>query len=90
MFPARQAEAPVDRRLVRKYNPSRTDGIIFEHAQWAMGSWSHEGLVVAGHGHGDQPDGDGAGLCYGQVSKQVQISTDLSVGSVRFLAIVSF
>ena len=35
------------------------DGIVFEHAERAMGARADHGAVVAGQGHGDEADGDG-------------------------------
>jgi hypothetical protein len=40
----------------------RTDRIVLEHAERAVGARAHEGAVVARHGHRDEADGDGAGF----------------------------
>ena len=41
----------------------RTNRIVFKHTQRSVLTRSHERLVVAGQGHGDEADGDGAGFC---------------------------
>lgn len=42
--------------------PYRTNWIVFQHAQRTVGTWADQRLVVAGHGHGDEAHGNGAGL----------------------------
>lgn len=44
------------------------DGIVLHHAERAVHTGSDQCAVVASHGHGDQPDGDGSGLCCWGVS----------------------
>lgn len=40
----------------------RTNRIVLQHRQRTMRAWADQGLVVAGHGHGDEAHGYGAGL----------------------------
>lgn len=42
----------------------RTNRIVLQHRQRTVGTWADQRLVVAGHGHGDEAHGDGAGLDY--------------------------
>ena len=46
----------------------RTNRIVLQHRQGTVGTWADQRLVVAGHGHGDEAYGDGAGLDYMEVS----------------------
>ena len=41
----------------------RTDGVVFEHAQRLMRTWSLHRPVVARHGHRNQAHHNGTGLC---------------------------
>lgn len=38
------------------------DGVVLEHAEGTVCTRPDQGAVVAGHGHGDQPDRDRARL----------------------------
>lgn len=44
------------------------DGIVLHHAERAVHTRPDHCAVVAGHGHGDEPDGNGSGLCCWDVS----------------------
>lgn len=44
-------------------------GIVLKHAERTVRARADHGAVVARHGHGDEPDGDGSRLgCWGSVS----------------------
>lgn len=45
---------------VRSKKKKRTNRIVLEHTQRSVLTRAHEGLVVAGQGHGDEAHGDGA------------------------------
>jgi len=40
------------------------DRVVFYHAERPVCPWADQGLEVAGHGHGDETDSDGPGLCF--------------------------
>ena len=46
-----------------KEERKRTNRIILEHAERSALARPDHGSVVAGQGHGDEADGDGAGFC---------------------------
>lgn len=45
-----------------KCSTKPTDGIVLHHAEWAVGARPAQGAVVAGHGHGEEAHGYGAGF----------------------------
>lgn len=50
-------------RYLKTDGSEHTNGIVLEHAQRSVLTGAHKGLVIAGHGHGDEAHRDGAGLC---------------------------
>ena len=69
-------QAPVEEEG-RKERWCRTDGIVFEHAQRLMRTWSLHCPVVARHGHRDKAHHNGAGLCC-EVSSSAHARSDVS------------
>ena len=59
---------------------ARTNGIILHHTQRSVLPRSREGLVVACHGHGDEPDGYDAAFCWRRVGWLADVSGGWEAG----------
>lgn len=57
-------QSPIRRAKEEEIKVELTNRIVLQHAQRSVDSWSNQGLVVAGEGHGDQAHGDGSRFGY--------------------------